>query len=85
MLGGTAWGDEARLGMAVSRKAVPRAVDRNRIKRLVRESFRHTSELPNMDIVVIARPAARGADSSTLRTSLERHWQRLAEQTEKDS
>ena len=85
MLGGAARGDESRLGMAVSTKVAPRAVDRNRIKRLVRESFRHTGALPDLDIVVIARPAARGADSSTLRTSLERHWRRLAEKTEKDS
>ena len=71
--------------MAVSRKTAPRAVDRNRIKRLVRESFRHAPALPAQDLVVIARPAARGADSSTLRTSLNQHWQRLALKNENTS
>ena len=49
----------ARLGLIVSKRMLPRAVDRNRAKRVIRESFRHAVELPAMDIVVrVAVPAA---------------------------
>ena len=46
----------ARLGIVVGRKALPRAVDRNRFKRLVREQFRKVAaQLQPLDIVVQAQ------------------------------
>ena len=41
--------DQGRLGLAVSKKACARAVDRNRLKRVIRESFRkHQHALANL-------------------------------------
>ncbi|GAB4357854.1 MAG: ribonuclease P protein component [Methylohalobius sp. ZOD2] len=69
----------ARLGLAISKRKVKKAVARNRIKRLVRESFRlNRSRLPAADIVVVAKPAVSAADRSVLWASLAKHWQRLS-------
>jgi ribonuclease P protein component len=71
-------GTQPRLGLAISRKCARRAVARNRIKRLVRESFRQRGvNLPGCDFVVMCRPAAAALDNPALRASLERHWTRL--------
>ncbi len=71
-------GRHARLGMAISRKAVKSAVARNRIKRIVRDSFRHhQTQLGNLDLVVLARPGIARQANPDLRRALETHWKRL--------
>lgn len=68
----------ARLGVAVSRRVSRKAVERNRIKRQIRESFRaHKNELGAQDIVVVAQTRAATETNASLRTSLERHWDQL--------
>jgi len=72
--------DQARLGIAVSRRVSKRAVDRNRIRRQVRESFRLWRErLEPMNYVVVARSVARNADRRVLREKLEHLWQRFSD------
>ena len=71
--------DTARVGLAVSRRVSKRAVVRNRIKRQVRESFRHCfGTLPSFDVMVVARGSAAAQENAVLRADLERLWQRLA-------
>ena len=67
-----------RLGLAISKKNAKRAVDRNRIKRLIRESFRQNREkLPGIDLVVMAKPITKNAENQQIFQSLEQHWKRL--------
>ena len=56
---------DARLGMAVSKRVSKRAVVRNRIRRLIRESFRlNRAKLPPCDVLLIAQTtAAAGVDA----------------------
>jgi ribonuclease P protein component len=70
-----------RLGLAVSIKVAGNAVERNRIRRTVRESFRlHQHELPAVDLVVSARSRARGAAGGELRASLQALWSEVVKQ-----
>jgi ribonuclease P protein component len=70
-----------RLGMAISKKACAKAVGRNRIKRVVRESFRARmvgSATDNtLDFVVMATFQATNQSNRELDESLSAHWQRL--------
>jgi len=72
---------QARLGLAISKKRAKRAVDRNRIKRVVRESFRtHVKTIRGFDIVVMNRDAAVSSSSADLSDSLDRLWHKLPAQ-----
>ncbi len=71
--------NHCRLGLAITKKNIKKASDRNRIKRLIRESFR-LSNLINtnsLDLVVLARREVINTSSEKLRHSLEKHWQKI--------
>jgi ribonuclease P protein component len=67
----------ARLGLAISKKNCRQATGRNRIKRIVRESFRaHQADIAGIDVVVINQPAAATAANRVLFDSMAIHWRR---------
>ena len=76
--------EQSRLGMAVSRQVDKRAVGRNRIKRVIRESFRrrYTPEKKPLDIVVLPKREAATICNKRLDRSLQGHWSRLDNQFE---
>lgn len=70
----------ARLGLAISRKCAGTSVTRNRIKRLVRESFRHHQHrLGALDVVVLGRSGVAQLGNDAVRDTLEQHWTALIE------
>jgi ribonuclease P protein component len=67
-----------RLGLVISKKNIRFAVQRNRVKRLIRESFRHHQlELAGLDIVVLARKALDQLDNHSITQLTEKLWQDL--------
>lgn len=69
----------ARLGLAISKRSLKLAVQRNRIKRLTRESFRQAfSTLPAVDIVIMSQPELASMDNAAILQQLEVSWQRLS-------
>lgn len=68
----------ARLGLVIAKKKVRRAVDRNRLKRQIRDSFRlQQNLLPAVDVVFLARQDLMALDSAAFRAALEQAWKRL--------
>lgn len=70
---------QARLGLAITKKNCRKSVSRNRLKRLVRESFRQNKKrLAGLDIVVLNQAATHMADNKALFDALNTHWARCA-------
>jgi len=73
-----------RLGLAISKKKIKTAVARNKIKRLIRESFRqHKNEMGNLDIVVLGQTRAAMASNQQAFESLATHWKNITDRCKK--
>ncbi len=77
------WNDKGwpRLGLAVAVKTAGGGVQRNRLRRIIRESFRlHQHELPGVDVIVSAREKAKNAARPELHASLVALWKKVSNQ-----
>ena len=75
---------QARLGLVVPKKAVKLAVDRNRIKRLVRESFRHQQQkLQGLDIIFLAKGGLQKLANPEFTQQLNGQWRNLIKRQQK--
>ncbi|MBM7074049.1 ribonuclease P protein component [Shewanella sp. 202IG2-18] len=71
--------DHPRVGLTVPKKQVKLAVGRNRVKRIVRDSFRLTQhDLPNVDIVVLVRRGVMDLDNAQLHKLVNKLWRKLS-------
>ena len=67
-----------RLGLAIAKRKIRLSTRRNRLKRIVRESFRlHQSLLGGIDCVVLAGQAANDASPAQLRRAIDDLWPRI--------
>lgn len=68
---------QARLGLAVPKKHIPMSVERNRLKRVIRESFRLRKKLlEGKDIVVLVK-GSLDVNSKLIEPRLAAHWEKL--------
>ncbi|MGJ8682798.1 ribonuclease P protein component [Paraglaciecola sp.] len=76
--------NNARLGITLSKKRVKYAHDRNRIKRIIRESFRLQGQtFPNIDIVVVGKSGLDKMSNQEIFFLLGKLWKKLAKRCEK--
>jgi len=70
--------DIPRLGLVIAKKNVRLAVERNRIKRIARETFRlQQDKLPGVDAVVLARRGLDSLDNTELHKLFNKQWERI--------
>ncbi len=66
--------------MAISKRQAKQAVERNRVKRQLREDFRQRTEtLPALDCVIYLNAFSVGHNNQALRASIDRLWQKVKE------
>ena len=76
----------ARIGLVIAKKNVALAVQRNRIKRQLRNTFRHKAELlDKLDLVVLARKGADKLDNKELIETIDSLWQDLHKKMKRDA
>jgi ribonuclease P protein component len=76
----------ARLGLAIAKKSVPLAVQRNRVKRLIRDAFRkNQARLPAVDLVFYASPGISRLDNDAIRALIADVWTQVIERCARHS
>ncbi len=76
--------DSPRLGLVIAKKHIRHAVDRNRMKRLIRETFRSKQQqLKGLDVIVLARKGMNDVTNAVLIEHLNGQWDRLIRRLQK--
>ena len=67
-----------RLGLVIAKRNIKLAVQRNRIKRILRESFRmRQDQLCGLDAIVLARRGLDNLDNEAMRDLIDKQWRRV--------
>lgn len=73
-----------RLGLIIAKKHISLAVNRNKIKRAIRESFRQqlnyeivNTQITSFDVIVLAKSSVAQLDNAQLNEELRKQWLRL--------
>lgn len=73
-----------RLGLVIAKKHIRHAVNRNRVKRLLRESFRKKQHnLPPIDAIVLARRNSESLTNENVLEIIDSLWNRAAKKAKK--
>jgi ribonuclease P protein component len=76
--------DAPRLGLVIAKKNIRLAVQRNRIKRIARETFRlQQDKLAGIDAIVLARRELDQLDNTALHKLFNQQWQRIIKKANK--
>lgn len=76
--------DHPRLGLVIAKKNIRHAVQRNRVKRHLRETFRlKQHQLPAMDVVVLTRKGLDSLENKEMHREFDKLWHRLGKQARK--
>lgn len=68
----------ARLGTAIPKRYIKTAVWRNRIKRIIRESFRHNQEaLTGFDVIIVVHKPIK--NEAVVLENIKKVWSKVAE------
>ncbi|MGI2067782.1 ribonuclease P protein component [Shewanella sp. MF08487] len=68
-----------RMGLTVAKRYVKRANQRNRIKRVIRDSFRlNQHDIPHLDIVVLVRNGVMEMENAEINKLIEKLWRKLS-------
>ncbi|SFA95091.1 ribonuclease P protein component [Azotobacter beijerinckii] len=71
--------EHPRLGLVIGKKSVKLSVGRNRLKRLIRDSFRlNQDSLAGWDVVVVARKGLGELENAEVTQQFGKLWKRLA-------
>lgn len=72
---------QARLGIIVAKKNTKKAVDRNRLKRIIREQFRQKqASLCSIDLIVLSRIGLSELDNTVLFELLNKQFHKIHRQ-----
>lgn len=78
--------DHARLGLSIAKRHIKRSVDRNRLKRVIRETFRHRqANLASLDIVVMVKYPIADLTKAEVNACIQRLLQKVEQQLKQSS